>query len=218
MRECQALLLDMDGTLIDSDPLSEAIWRDWAAEKGADIEHILRIHHGRRPQETIDIVAPHLDGDAEAARIQAENADAVEGIRVYPGVAELLARLPKTRYAIVTSAVRAVAVNRLGAMGLWDDPVLISADVVDRGKPHAEPYLKGAAALGFRPEDCVAVEDAPAGLASARAAGMFTVAVRTTQPAERLEADWYIEHLGRLEVAIEDVGLRLAAPEAVATR
>lgn len=214
MRTCQALLLDMDGTLINSDPLSEAIWRTWAADKGVDFAPILQIHHGRRPQETIRIVAPHLDADAEAFRIQAENANAVEGVTAYPGVADLLVRLPKSRYAIVTSAQRQVALNRLGALGLWHEPLLISADVVQNGKPHPEPYLLAARQLGFAPGECVAVEDAPAGLASAKAAGIFSIAVLTTQPRERLEADWHIDHLGSLAVEVQPSALRLSVPQA----
>ncbi len=203
MLRCGALLLDLDGTLIDSDRASEAIWRIWAAERAVDVDRILAIHHGRRPQETIRIVAPHLDADAEAAAIQADNAGAVEGVTAYPGVAELLALLPLERHAVVTSARRAVAVNRLTALGIWRSPLLVGAEDVAQGKPHPEGYLRAAQLLGVEPARCVVVEDAPVGVEAARAAGMKVIAVLTTHSAERLPADGRIAHLGELDAAIE---------------
>ena len=209
MLRCSAILFDLDGTLIDSDPASEAIWREWAAARGVDAAAILAIHHGRRPQETIRQVAPHLDAEAEAAHIQAANAEAVEGVTPYPGVAELLERLPRKRYAIVTSAQRAVAVNRLTALGLWRDPMLVGAEDVSHGKPHPEGYLLGASLLGFEPRDCVVVEDAPAGVEAARAAGMRVLAVLTTHRRDRLLADAHLRDLSALTLTVEDDGLRL---------
>lgn len=209
MLRCSAILFDLDGTLIDSAKPSEAIWRKWAAERRVDVDAILAIHHGRRPQETIRAIAPHLDADAEASFIQVSNAKALDGVDAYPGVSDVLARLPLERYAIVTSARRAVAVNRLSALGLWREPVLIGAEDVSRGKPHPEGYLRAAERLGFPAEECVVIEDAPAGVEAALAAGMRVVAVLTTHRRERLAAHWHIPGLGALRVRTDPEGLEL---------
>lgn len=206
---CQGLLLDMDGTLIDSDRAHTPLWERWAAHTGAPLDRILALHHGRRPEETVSLVAPHLDVDEEVERISKWGHEVDHEIEAYPGVAELLKKLDRDRYAVVTSAATAPAVRRLTALGLWHDPHFVSADHVTRGKPHPEPFERGAEKLGLRPDQCVAVEDSPAGVASARASGAKVLAVLTTHRRSELEADWYVEHLGRLEVEATEAGLRL---------
>jgi len=209
MHLCQGLLLDMDGTLIDSDRAHTPLWERWAAHAGAPLDRILALHHGRRPEETVSLVAPHLDVQAEVERI-AEWGQAVDHeIVAYPGVAELLKQLRRRHYAVVTSAGTTPAVRRLTALGLWHDPHFVSADHVSQGKPHPEPFQRGAEGLGLRPDQCVAVEDSPAGVASARAAGAKVLAVLTTHRQSDLEADWYIEHLGELKLRVTPEGLEL---------
>jgi sugar-phosphatase len=100
----------------------------------------------------------------------------------------LLAELPDDRFAIVTSATRPLAVARLGYAGLAVPRNMVTADDVVHGKPSPEPYLKGAALLGFAPADCLVFEDAPAGIASARASAMRAIALQTTYPAQDLQA------------------------------
>jgi sugar-phosphatase len=114
--------------------------------------------------------------------------DDKEGVTALPGAARLLARLPNDRFAIVTSATRPLAVARLGYAGIPVPQHTITAEDVSHGKPSPEPFLKGAALLGFAPADCLVFEDTPAGISSARAAGMRTVALRTTYPVDQLQA------------------------------
>jgi sugar-phosphatase len=200
----RALLFDLDGVLADSTASVETHWRRWAARHGFDADALLRVVHGRRALDTIREVAPHLDADAELAALAAAEAGDVAGVVAAPGAAALLARLPARGWAVVTSGVRAVAEARLRACGLPTPPVLIAADEVSRGKPDPEGYLAGAARLGVAPGACVVLEDAPAGVAAARAGGMRCVALATTHPAAQLaDADLVVASLAALRVSVD---------------
>ena len=105
-----------------------------------------------------------------------------------PGAAELLAHLPPERFAIVTSATRPLAVARLGYAGIPVPRHMVTANNVLHGKPSPEPFLNGAALLGFTPTECLVFEDSPAGISSACSAGMRVIALQTTYPANQLQA------------------------------
>ena len=124
-----------------------------------------------------------------------------------PGAKELLAALPPKRYTIVTSGTRQLATKRLQVAGLPVPANMITADDVTRGKPDPEPYLAGAAALGFEPKQCLVFEDAPSGIRAAKAAGMTAIGVPTTYRAEELaEADIIIPSLQVVRVAVRRQG------------
>lgn len=184
----KAVLFDMDGVLIDSAPAVERVWRVWALAHGFDPVRVVAQAHGRRSIETIRAVAPEIDAERENIVVEQMEIEDKDGVTALPGAAELLARLPDDRFAIVTSATRALAVARLGYAGLSLPRHIVTADDVVNGKPSPEPYLKGAALLGFAPADCLVFEDTPAGIASARASDMQTVALQTTYPARELQA------------------------------
>ena len=184
----KAILFDMDGVLMDSTPSVERVWRTWASMHGLDPEHVAPLAHGRRSIETIRAVAPELDAEKENVVVEQMEIDDKEGVTALPGAAELLAHLPGERFAIVTSATRLLAAARLGYAGIPVPRHMITADDVIHGKPSPEPFLKGAALLGFAPSDCLVFEDSPAGIASARSAGMQTIALQTTYPADQLQA------------------------------
>jgi sugar-phosphatase len=115
--------------------------------------------------------------------------DDKDGVIAMPGAAELLRGLPPERVAIVTSATRALAEARMGYAGLLiPKGRFVGGEDVQHGKPSPEPYLKGAALLGFMPGESLVFEDAPAGIAAARAAGMRVIALHTTCPAHELNA------------------------------
>ena len=199
----RALLFDLDGVLADSTASVEAHWRRWAEYHGMDADALLRVVHGRRAVDTIRAVAPHLDADAELAVLATAEAGDTAGVVASPGAAALLGQLPPTAWAVVTSGVRAVAEARLRACGLPDPPLLIAADEIVRGKPDPEGYLAAAARLGRRPDECVVVEDAPAGVAAARAAGMGCVALTTTHRAEEVaDAALVVPSLAELRVEV----------------
>jgi sugar-phosphatase len=184
----KALLFDMDGVLMDSTPSVERVWRTWAVKHGLDPERVASLAHGRRSIETIRAVAPELDAEKENILVEQMEIDDKEGVTALPGAAELLAQLPHDRFAIVTSATRPLAVARLGYAGLPVPGHMITANDVIHGKPSPEPFLKGAALLGVAPEDCLVFEDSPAGIASARSAGMKAIALQTTYPVDHLQA------------------------------
>jgi sugar-phosphatase len=184
----KAILFDMDGVLMDSTPSVERVWRTWATMHGLDPEHVAARAHGRRSIETIRAVAPQMDAEKENIVVEQMEIDDKEGVTALPGAAELLAHLPADQFAIVTSATRPLAVARLGYAGIPVPRHMITANDVILGKPSPEPFLKGAVLLGFAPADCLVFEDSPAGIASARSAGMKTIALQTTYPADQLQA------------------------------
>jgi len=206
----KAILFDMDGVLMDSTPSVERVWRTWAAKHGLDPDRIAPLAHGRRSIETIRAVAPKLNAAKENVIVEQMEIDDKEGVTALPGAAELLAHLPSDRFAIVTSATCPLAIARLGYAGIPVPRHMISADDVTHGKPSPEPFLKGAALLGFAPEDYLVFEDSPAGIASARSAGMKAIALQTTYPTDQLQAaDAIIGSLADVKATLRDEGITL---------
>jgi sugar-phosphatase len=207
---CDAVLFDMDGVLVDSTACVERHWRQWAAAQGLDPDPILAIAHGQRTVETLRTVAPHLDADAEAAQLEARASIDTEGVVRIEGAARLVRNLPKDGWAIGTSAPRLMATTRLQHTGVPIPPVLITAEDVQHGKPHPQVYLEATARLGVAPARCVVIEDAPAGIDAARAAGMRVLAVATThEPAALQDADAIVMRLLDLEITMSDHDGRL---------
>ena len=187
---CDAVLFDLDGVLVNSTECVERHWRRWAVEHLLDLDEIMRVAHGRPTVETIRLVAPHVPAEEEAARLNAAEAFDTDGVAAVEGAAQLVQVLPEDAWAIVTSGTRDTARTRLRHTGMPMPSVLITADDVKRGKPNPEAYLLAAARLDVGPETCVVIEDAPAGIRAARAAGMRVIAVATTHSqAELGEAD-----------------------------
>ena len=183
---CDALLFDLDGVLVDSAECVQRICTDWAVARGLDPHEVLRWSQGRRVQDTVRLVAPHLDADTEVANLIAMEAATTDGLHPVAGTHALLKSLPPNAWAVVTSGARPVATLRLTHVGLPLPQILISGDDVERGKPDPEGYLAAATALRIAPSNCVVVEDAPAGLAAARAAGMRSIGIVGTFPAAQL--------------------------------
>lgn len=181
-----AILFDLDGVLMDSRECVERTWRDWANRHGLNADDVVHAAHGRRTIDTVAVVAPHLVASEEVAALAESEAGESRGVYPIPGVAQMLRALPRTRWAIVTSGIRQVAEFRLRLGDLPQPTVLVSAEDVTRGKPDPEGYLRAAEALGVSPSNCIIVEDAPAGLAAAGAAGMRAIGVLGTYPREAL--------------------------------
>lgn len=192
------LLVDMDGTLLDSEVAQERSWTTWAEGHQLDPARFLSAQ-GRTARDKIGEFAPWLDLERETRRIADLEAGDTTGIRALPGAAELWRS--NLIFAIVTSADRRLARVRLRAAGLDPDrpDVVVTAESVRHGKPAPDPYLLAASRLGVQPARCVAVEDAPAGVASGLAAGMRVVAVTTTvDPAELAAAHRVVADVGEL--------------------
>lgn len=195
----EAILFDLDGVLVDSSAVVRRHWRQWAEEHGIPFEDLEAVMHGRRSVEIIRHVAPHLDAEAEARTREAKEGQDTDGLRVFKQAPALLRSLPRERWGVVTSGNHATATTRLGYGDYPEPSVLITADDVDNGKPAPDGYLLGAERLGVDPSACVVVEDAPAGIKAAQAAGMRVIAVATTHEAGAFEPDIpvaeSIEHL-----------------------
>lgn len=184
--ECRAILFDLDGVIVDSMKCIENTWRTWAKGEGLDPSAVVHAAHGRRAIETIQLMAPLLDATEVAAKLAAHEASATEGVCEVPGARALLTGLPPTGWAVVTSAVRAVANHRLRLARLPMPGVMVCADDVANGKPNAEGYRSAARQLGCASEDCIVVEDAPAGLVAAKSAGMRAIAITTTHSRQEM--------------------------------
>lgn len=201
---CSAILFDLDGVLVDSTRSVTRQWRRWAAEQGIDPDEVASIAHGVRTIEVIRRLAPHLPLQEEVNKLEAREAADSDGVSVMPGAAELLRSIPNGRWCVVTSGTRALALARLQLGNLPIPEVLITADEVVNGKPHPEPYLKGAERLGLHPGQCMVIEDAPAGIQSAHGGGMKVVAMTSTYPVSQLkQADAVVTSLSQIRVGTE---------------
>jgi mannitol-1-/sugar-/sorbitol-6-phosphatase len=204
----RALLLDMDGTLVDSDAVVERHWRNWAVEHGLDPEETLKVVHGRQGYATMAELLPDRpmeQNHAENAVLLALETADVDGVVPVPGAPAFLAALARLPHALVTSADEALARARMGAARLSMPAVRVTAEDVSVGKPDPEGFLKGAAQLGFAPEECLAFEDSEAGVESARAAGMRVVGVGPRAAA--YAPDLHVADLTGLEVSATADGL-----------
>ncbi len=201
---CKAIIFDLDGVLVDSSEAVERHWQEWADKHSLDMTHVRSIMHGRRAVETMQMVAPHLDIPREAAEFAAIEAAETDGHVPIEGAAALLHILPPDKWGVATSGTRAIALARLGSVGLPIPRVLVTADDVERGKPAPDPYLMAASQLGVAPEDCVVIEDAPAGVKAAVAAGMQVIALTTSHPRTELqEANFIIDDLLEVSFRLE---------------
>jgi sugar-phosphatase len=190
LRPFAALLLDLDGTLVDSRAPTEDAWRAWAVARGlgAQADEIARTCHGVPSIQHVAGWAPELDAAAESEAIEAAQVASDAPTPAFPGAAELLALRPPGAVAVVTSGTTALAARRLGGAGLRAPDVMVCAGEAARGKPHPDPYLLGARRLGVAPADCLVVEDAPAGIAAGVAAGCQVAAVAHTHEVADLSA------------------------------
>jgi mannitol-1-/sugar-/sorbitol-6-phosphatase len=180
-----ALLFDLDGTLVDSTASVQRNWRRLADKMGVPFADIEDLIHGIPARQVVPMIEP----DATSERIEELSQFLLEGestdtgdVVALPGAAAALDGLPTDRWAVVTSGSTRLATARITAAGLPFPRNLITADDVAVGKPDPAPYLAGAALLGVRPQQCLVFEDAPAGVASARAAGTKILGLLTTHP------------------------------------
>jgi sugar-phosphatase len=189
---CNGILFDMDGILISSIASVERSWGKWANLRGVDPDYACKIAHGRRAIETIAMLRPDLDSEAELKVIEDIEVADGEGLTVLPGVLELLAALPREGWTVVTSATERLAFARMADAGIPVPERIVTANYVTHGKPHPEPFLAGARLLGVEPQDCVVFEDSSSGVLAGRAAGCTVVATTFSHPIESLDAANYL--------------------------
>ena len=200
----KALLLDLDGTLVDSTTAVESAWR-WAAEQlGVPYSQIAPYVHGIPAEQALELALPGMDGPTKtrmAAEIVTRQAESNAAVPAMPGALHLLAQLPSAGWAVVTSGTVRLAESSIKKAGLPEPPILITADDVQTGKPDPEPFMRAMGVLDVSPEECIVIEDSPHGIASGLAAGIRVLAVGTTFPPHQLDgAHWLIPNLEKITV------------------
>ena len=203
----RALLLDMDGTLVDSDAVVERVWRGWAHAQGMDEEKVLSVVHGRQGYATMAALLPERPMEvnhAENRELLARETADMDGVVPVAGADAFLRSLRSAPvpHALVTSADVALSTARMTAAGLPLPDVRVTAETVNASKPDPDGFLKGAVELGHAPEHCLAFEDSEAGVAAARAAGVRVVGVGPRALA--YDTDLAVPDLTRLRIAPTD--------------
>jgi sugar-phosphatase len=209
-RVFDAVLFDLDGTLVDSAAAVLRSWLTWAAENGITPQRL----HGFHGMPATQVLAELVTTDrvpAAAERLEQLEVSDVDDIGLLPGAARALADVDASRAAIVTSCTAPLAAARIAAAGVVSPAVVVTASDVEVGKPDPAPFLLAARRLGVDPSRCLVVEDAVSGLVAARAAGMATLAVTTTYQAAALEADVVVTDLDDVTFLSAPEGVRVVA-------
>jgi len=207
-----AVLFDLDGTLVDSTAAVRRSWLSWAEAEGVDPERLAG-SHGVPAAQIVARVLPTARVASAVARIDALEVLDTEGVVALPGAVDALTWLPQARTTIATSCTRVLALARITAAGLSVPPHMVTADDVEVGKPDPAPYRLAAYRLGMDPSRCLVVEDAPAGITSAQAAGCSTLAVTTTHTAGDLDADVVVATLADVAWSVDPGGVRVTASQ-----
>lgn len=206
----RAVLLDMDGTLVDSTAAVERIWLAWAAAHDLDPTHVLSVIHGRQGHESMAILLPERDHAINLTENQsmlANESNDVEGVVAIAGAQALLAALTPLPHAIVTSADVTLMNARMHQAQLAVPALAVTAEHVTASKPAPEGFLHAAALLGFDPADCVVFEDSGAGIRAGKAAGMRVIGVGPHAAA--YDPDYVVADLTGVEVTANEEGFTL---------
>jgi sugar-phosphatase len=206
----RGILFDMDGVLVSSLGSVERSWAKWGAMRNVDGALAIKTAHGQRAIETVRKLRPDLNDIEELKLIEEIEIADKDDIEVLKGVQGILAALPEKYWTIVTSATEKLARSRLGYAGLAIPSHIITADMVTDGKPHPEPYLKGAALLGLKPEDCLVIEDSSSGAIAGHAAGCKVLATLFSHTMKELAAaDWIVQSLEDVTVRAKEDGVEV---------
>ena len=191
----EAILFDLDGTLTNTDTVHYETWQDLLQHYEIDIDPVFYDRHfsGRMNKDILRDILPQLS-NAEAIalgnRKEAEFRQRAEASLVpLPGLLALLDWCDRTsiKKAVVTNAPVENAEFMLDVLRLRDRfPVVIIGEQVDFGKPHPMPYQVGLERLGVEAKRAIAFEDSPTGITSAVGAGLVTIGIDSTHPAQRL--------------------------------
>ena len=206
----RGILFDMDGVLVSSLGSVERSWTKWGAMRNVDGALAIKTAHGQRAIETVRKLRPDLNDVEELKLIEEIEIADKDDIEVLQGVQGILAALPEKYWTIVTSATEKLARSRLGYAGLAVPSHIITADMVTDGKPHPEPYLKGAALLGLKAEDCLVIEDSSSGAIAGHAAGCKVLATLFSHTTKELAAaDWIVQSLEDVTVRAKEDGVEV---------
>ena len=207
------VLFDMDGVLISSIGSVNRSWRRWAQHYGVPNADTFQVPHGIRAMDIVAMLKPELDPHEGLRLIEDIEMVDTDDLKVLPGARALLKSLPLERWAIVTSATGRLALERLRVAGLPAPERMISAEMVDRGKPDPEPYRRGAELIHSAAADCLVVEDAPSGVGAGIAAGCRVLGVLGTHKEDELRAagaSWIVRSLEDVSAQARPGGLTLS--------
>jgi len=210
--EAAGLLFDNDGVIVSSIGSVNRCWRKWAAHYNVPVAPDWEIEHGTRAVDVMQKLVPGINVTEGLKLIEDMELEDVADLTVLPGVKNLLESLPMDRWAIVSSATYRLLVGRLKVANLPVPERIISGDRVVNGKPHPEPYIKGAELIHAAPKDCIVIEDAPSGVRAGKAAGCRVLGVLGTHSADELRAagvEWVVETLEHVKAEVVENGLRL---------
>lgn len=199
----RGILFDMDGVLVSSLGSVERSWEKWAQARNVDPQQAIQTAHGRRAIETVRLLRPDLNDMEELEWLERMEMADNGGLETLAGVERILETLPEKYWTVVTSATERLARSRMEAGGIRVPTRIISADMVAHGKPHPEPYEKGAALLGLAASDCLVIEDSASGAQAGNAAGCKVLATLYSHALESLRhADWIVQSLDEVHVSV----------------
>jgi len=201
----RGILFDMDGVLVSSLGSVERSWQTWAESRGIDPAVAIRTAHGRRAIETVRILRPDLNDEEELKWLEDMEVEDRDGLEILHGVKPILESLPEKYWTVVTSATDRLARARMAYGGIPVPARMITADMVEKGKPDPEPYRRGAELLGLAPAECLVIEDSASGAKAGHAAGCKVLATLFSHSLESLAAaDWIVNSLEDVRVRISD--------------
>ena len=199
--DCKGFIFDVDATLVNTMLVINNIWQTWATQKGIELSNVLPHVHGRKIIETLTLVDPQYSNVGEENEVKEIAIKAMKSATEIEGALRFVESIPSQSWAIATSGPRKVAETSLIASGFKLPKNMVCAEDVKYGKPHPSPFLLAAQNLGLEPNSCVAFEDSPAGVKSAKAAGCFTIAILTSHKKEELAfADLIIDGFSSLSL------------------
>ncbi len=183
---CNGFIFDVDATLVNTTLVINNIWKEWAVQKGVEFSIVHPHVHGRKISETLELVGFQYANANEENVVKKIAIKAMELATEIDGALSFVKTIPKCSWAIATSGPRNVAETSLRVSGFELPEIMICGEDVSIGKPHPEPFVLAAENLGLNAMSCVAFEDSPAGVKSAKEAGCFTVAILTSHKESEL--------------------------------
>jgi mannitol-1-/sugar-/sorbitol-6-phosphatase len=204
MIETDAFIFDLDGTLVDSSDAALSAMRAWCGRNLFDLDYVMKLGRGTRTEDTVALVAPHLDARVEARKIEYLERNACEGLLPIAGAGDFLRGIPTEKWAIVTSSSSITAAPKLEACKLSIPSVLITGEMVLKGKPDPEGFITAARRLGVAPDKCEVFEDADAGVMAAIEAGFKVIVVGGGCQIDSPRIAGRIEDFTEVEVVFEE--------------
>lgn len=204
--KCSGFIFDVDATLVDTMSVIDDIWKSWASLKRISFTEVHPYVHGRKVNETLSLVDEKYNNIQEQELVKSIAIEKMESAKPVKGALNFISKIPLDKWSVATSGPRNIATTSMKASGFPLPNVMICGEDVDRGKPHPAPFLKAASQLGITSDLCVAFEDSPVGVKSAKAAGCFTVALLTSHAEDELlqaNADLVIQDFSELQLCEE---------------